>query len=129
MLAAQLTAAVYLVSGHEGGADPQRLRMFQEGGSQLRLGGEQYLLRHAGQLAVPLIGGAPLGQVQRAPDQRVPAAGGIGHGDRHLAQRDAAQGAAVLAGRAGAVGRGLFIGGFVHDQHRVPVIEMTGRPR
>ena len=129
MLAAQLTAAVYFVAGHEGGADPQRLRMFQEGGSQLRLGGEQYLLRHAGQLAVLLIGGAPLGQVQRAPDQRVPAAGGIGQGDRHLAQRDAAQGAAVLAGRAGAVGGGLLIGGFVHDQHRVPVIEMTGRPR
>jgi hypothetical protein len=53
--AAQLTAAVDFVAGYEGGADPQRLRMFQEGGSQLRLGGEQYLLRHAGQLAVLLI--------------------------------------------------------------------------
>jgi hypothetical protein len=126
---AQLTSAVYFVAGHEGGADPQRLRMFQEGGSQLRLGGEQYFLRDAGQLAVLLIGGAPPGQVQSASDQGVPAAGGIGQGDRHLAQRDAAQGAAVLAGRAGAVGGGLLIGGFVHDQHRVPVIEMTGRPR
>ena len=27
-----------------------------------------------------------------------------------------------------AVGGGLLIGGFVHDQHRVPVIEVTGRP-
>jgi hypothetical protein len=76
-----------------------------------------------------LIGGAALGQVQSAADQRVPAGGRVGQGDRHLAQRDAAQGAAVLAGRARAVGRGLLIGGFVHDQHRVPVIEMTGRPR
>ena len=100
--AAQLTSAVYYVAGHEGGADPQRLRMFQQGGSQLRLGSEHHLLRHADQLAVLLIGGAPLGQVQLASDQRVPAAGGIGQGDRHLAQRDAAQGAAVLAGRAGA---------------------------
>ena len=28
-----------------------------------------------------------------------------------------------------AVGRGLLIGRLVHDQHRIPVIEMTGRPR
>ena len=103
--------------------------MFQEGGSQLRPGGEQHLLRHAGQLAVPLIGRAAFGQVQSTADQRMPAAGGIGHSDRHLAQRDAAQGAAALAGRAGTVGRGLLIGGLVHDQHRAPVIEMTGRPR
>ena len=58
-----------------------------------------------------------------------PSAGGIGHGDRHLAQRDTAQGAAVLAGRTGAVGGGLLTGRLVHDQHRVPIIEMTGRPR
>jgi hypothetical protein len=103
--------------------------MFQEGGSQVRLGGEQHLLRNPGQLAVLLIGGAAFRQVQRPADQRVPAAGGIGQGDRHLAQRDTARGAAVLAGRAGTVGGGLLIGGFVHDQHRVPIIEMTGRPR
>ena len=50
-------------------------------------------------VTVLLIGGAAFGQVQRAADQRVPAAGGIGQGDRHLAQRDTARGAAVLAGR------------------------------
>ena len=129
MLAAQLTAAVHLIAGHEGGADPQGVRAVQQGAGQLRLGGEHHLLRDAGQLAVLLIGGARLGQVQSPADQRVPAAGGIGQGDRHLAQRDTAHGAAVLAGRAGAVGGGLLIGGFVHDQHRVPVIEVTGRPR
>ena len=102
--------------------------MFQEGGSQLRLGGEQHLLRHAGQLTVLLISRARLGQVQGPADQRMPAAAGIGHGDRHLAQRDTAHGAAVLPGRAGTVGRGLLISGLVHDQHRVPVIEMPGRP-
>jgi hypothetical protein len=34
----------------------------------------------------------------------MPAAGGKGQGDRHLTQRDTARGAAVLAGRADAVG-------------------------
>ena len=76
-----------------------------------------------------LIRGAAFGQVQGASDQRMPAAGGIGQGDRDLTQRDTARGAAVLPGRAGTVSGGLLIGGFVHDQHRVPVIEMTGRPR
>jgi hypothetical protein len=59
----------------------------------------------------------------------VPAAGGIGQRDRHLAQRDTAHGAAVLAGRARAVGGGFLIGRFIHDQHRIPVIEVTDRPR
>ena len=76
--AAQLTAAVDFIAGHEGGADPQRVRAVQQVAGQLRLGGEHHLLRHAGQLAVLLIGGARLGQVQRPADQRVPAAGGIG---------------------------------------------------
>jgi hypothetical protein len=102
--AAQLAASVHFVAGHEGGADPQGLRPGQQSISQLRLGGEQYLLRDPGQLTVLLIGGAAFGQVQSAADQRVPAGGGIGQGDRDLAQRDPAHGAAVLAGCPGAVG-------------------------
>jgi hypothetical protein len=42
--------------------------------------------------------------------------------DRDLAQGDAACGAAVLAGRADAVGGGLHVGGLVHDQDRVSAI-------
>jgi site-specific DNA recombinase len=98
--AAQLTAAVYFIAGHEGGADPQAVRAVQQGAGQLRLGGEHHLLRDAGQLAVLLISRAPFGQVQSPADQRMPAAGGIGQGDRHLAQRDTAHGAAVLPRRA-----------------------------
>jgi hypothetical protein len=59
-----------------------------------------------GQLAVPLIRGAPFGQVQRPVDQRMPAARGIGHGDRDLAQRDTAHSTAVLPRRAHRIGRG-----------------------
>jgi hypothetical protein len=70
-----------------------------------------------------------LGRVQGPADQRMPAAAGIGHGDRHLAQRDPARGAAVLAGCASAVSGGLLTGGLVHDQHRIPVIEIPRRPR
>ena len=102
---AQLTAAVDLITDRESGADPGRVRTFQQPVGQLRLGGEQHLLRDAGQLAVFLIGGAPLRQVQSPVDQRMPAAGGIGQGNRHLAQRDAARRAVVLAGRAGRIGR------------------------
>jgi hypothetical protein len=102
--AAQLTAAVHFIACHEGGADPPRARALQQALGQLRLGGEQHLLRDPGQLAVLLIGGAALGQVQSPADQRVPAPGGVGQGDRHLAQRDPAHGAGVLAGCAGAVG-------------------------
>ena len=126
--AAQLAAAVHFIAGHEGGADAQAVRAVQQDIGQLRLGGEHHLLRDAGQLAVLLISGAPFGQVQSPADQRMPAAGGIGQGDRHLAQRDTAHGAAVLAGRAGRVGRGLLIGRLIHDQHPIPVIEMTDRP-
>ena len=125
---AQLTPAVHFVAGHEGGADPQAVRAVQQGAGQLRLGGEQHLLRHAGQLAVLLIRGAPFGQVQSPADQRMPAAGGIGQGHRHLAQRDPAHGAAVLAGRAGRGARGLLISRLIHDQHPIPVIKMTDRP-
>ncbi len=125
---AQLAAAVHFIAGHEGGPDPGRLHAVQQGAGQLRLGGEHHLLRDAGQIAVLLVSGARLGQVQRPADQRMPAAGGIGQGHRHLAQRDTAYGAAVLAGRADRVARGLLIGRLIHDQHRIPVIEVTDRP-
>jgi hypothetical protein len=75
------------------------VRTVEQAASQLRLAGEHDLLRDAGQLAVFLIGSAAFGQIQRPADQRVPAAGGIGQGHRHLAQRDTADDAAVLAGR------------------------------
>jgi len=128
--AAQLTAAVHLIAGHEGGADPQAVHAVQQGASQLRLGGEHHLLRHAGQLAVLLISRTPLRQVQSPADQRMPAAAGIGQGHRHLAQRDITGGAAVLAGRAGhRVARGLLIGRLIHDQHPIPVIKVADRPR
>ena len=58
----------------------------------------------------------------------MPAAGGNGQGDRHLAQRDTTDGAAVLARRAGRIRRRLLIGRLIHDQHRIPIIEMTDRP-
>ena len=126
--AAQLTSAVDFIACHEAGADVQGLRAVQQGAGQLRLGGEHHLLRHAGQLAVLLIGGAAFGQVKGPADQRMPAAGGISQGHRHLAQRDPAHGAAVLPRRTGRLGRGLLIGGFVHDQHCIPVIKVTSRP-
>jgi hypothetical protein len=59
----------------------------------------------------------------------MPAAGGISQGHRHLAQRDTASGAAVLPRQAHRVSGGLLIGRLIHDQHRVPVIEVPGRPR
>jgi hypothetical protein len=121
-------AAIHFIACHEGGADPGRLRAFEQGASQLRLAGEHHLLRHAGQIAVLLIGGACFGQVQSPADQRMPAAGGVGQRNRHLAQRDATGRAAVLRGRTDGVGRGLLISRLVHDQHTIPVIEMADRP-
>lgn len=61
-------------------------------------------------------------------DQRVATGCGEAQGDGDLAQRDPAYGAAVLAGRADRVGRGFLIGGLIHDQYRVPVIELRDRP-
>jgi hypothetical protein len=107
---------------------PRAVRTFDQGAGQLRFGGEHHLLRDAGQFAVFFVGGARFGQVKSTADQRMPAAGGIGQGDRHLAQCDTAHGAAVLAGRAGRGARGLLIGGLIHDQHRIPVIEVSDRP-
>ena len=127
--AAQLTAAVHFVACHEGGADPSGVRSFDQAAGQLRLGGGHHLLRDAGQLAVLLISDARFGQVKSTADQRMPVAGGVGQGDRHLARCGTAHGAAVLAGRAGRSARGLLIGRLIHDQHPVPVIKMTDRPR
>jgi hypothetical protein len=58
----------------------------------------------------------------------MPAAGGISQGHRHLAQPDTARRAAVLPRPAHRISRGLLTGGFIHDQHRIPVIKVTGRP-
>ena len=77
------------------------------------------LVGDSGQLAALLVGGPVRGQVQGSPDQGVPGRDRVGQGDRDLAQGDAPGGAAVLAGRAGAVGGRLLIGGLVHDQDRV----------
>ena len=58
----------------------------------------------------------------------------VRQGDRDLAQGDAPGGTAVLAGRAGAVGGGLLIGGLVHDQDRVTAspalfsVQLSGGP-
>ena len=125
---AQVTPAIHFISGHEGGADPALARSLQQRPGQLWLGGEHHLLGHPGQLPVPVVGRACPGQVQRPADQRVATGCGEGQGDGDLAQRDPAHGAGVLAGRADRVGGGLLIGGLVHDQDRVPVIELPNRP-
>ena len=91
----QVKLAVDFIAGDEGGT-------VQQGAGQLRPTGEQHLLRDPGRLAVLLIRGTRPGQVQRPAYQRVPAAGGVGHGDRDLAQRDTARRAAILAGCANA---------------------------
>jgi hypothetical protein len=106
--------------------------VLQQAGGQLGLGGEHDLVRYSGQLAAFLVGGPFSGQVQGTADQRVPGRGRVGEGDRDLAQGDAAEGAAVLAGRARAVSGGLRVRGLVHDQHPVAVVlacgQVPGRP-
>jgi hypothetical protein len=114
-------AAVPLIADHEGGADPARVRAFDQAASQLRLAGEHDLPRDAGQLMAFPISSGGLRQAQHPADQRTPAASRTGHGDRHLAQRHAAHGAAVLAGRADSAGRGFLTGCLIHDQHRIAV--------
>src|SRR5207247_7958418 len=84
---------------------------------------------YPGQFAALVVGGPVRGQVQGTADQRVPGRGGAGEGDRDLAQGDAAQGAAVLAGRARAVSGGLRVGGLVHDQHHVVLVPARGQVR
>src|SRR5208282_814319 len=94
----------------------------QQIAGELRLGGEHDLVRHPGELAALLVGGPVRGQVQGTADQGVPGRGRAGQGDRDLAHRDAADGAAVLPGRAGAVRRRLLVGGLVDDQHHVVLV-------
>ena len=101
---AQVTPAVHFVAGHEGGADPALVRAGQQFPGQLRLGREHHLPGYSGQLPVLLVGRARLGQVQLPADQDVATGGGEGQGDGHLAQRDPAQGAGVLAGRTDRLG-------------------------
>ncbi len=130
--AAQVKAAVDFVAGDEPRADAAVVSVLEQAAGQFRLGGEHDLAGDSGKLAAFLVGGPVCGQVQGAADQGVPGRGSAGEGDRDLAQGDAAEGAAVLAGRARAVGGGLRVGGLVHDQHHVvPVLacgQATGRP-
>jgi hypothetical protein len=108
---------------------PKEPYAFDRAAGQLRLGGEHHL-RNADQLAVLVVWGAPFGQLPSTAEQRMPAAGGTSQGDRHLAQRAIAHGAAVaLAGRASAVGCELLIGSLVHDQHPIPVTKVPGPRR
>ena len=125
---AQVTPAVDFVAGHEGSADPALVRSLQQRPGQLRLSREHHLLGYPSQLTVLFVGRAFPGQVQRPADQRVATGCGEGQGDGDLAQRDPADGAGVLAGRADRADRGLLIGGLVHDQYRVPVIEPRNCP-
>jgi hypothetical protein len=125
---AQVTPAIHFISGHEGGADPALAGTLQQRPGQLGLGRKHHLPGHSGQLPVLFVGGACPGQVQRPVDQRVATGCGEGQGDGDLAQRDPAYGAGVLAGRADHVSGGLLIGGLVHDQDRVPVIELGNSP-
>ncbi len=76
-------------------------------------GVQHHLLGHAGQLPVLLVGRARPGQVQRPVDQGVATGCGKGQSDGHLAQRDPAHGAAVLAGRTHRIRRRLLIGGLI----------------
>jgi hypothetical protein len=122
---AQVKAAVDLVSGDEARADAAVVRLLQQIAGQLRLRREHDLVWDSGQLAALLVGGPVRGQVQGPADQRVPGRGRVGEGDRDLAQGDAADGAAVLAGRPGAVAGRLLVGGLVHDQYRLAVLVMT----
>ena len=129
---AQVKAAVHLVAGDEPRADAAVMGVLQQAAGQFRLGGEHDLVRYSGQLAALFVGGPVRGQVQGPADQRVPGRGRAGEGDRDLAQGDPAEGAAVLAGRAGAVGRRLGVGGLVHDQYHVALVlacgQVPGRP-
>ena len=103
------------------------MRSLQQRPSQLRLG-RTSPPRAPGQLPVLVTGRACPGQVQRPAGQRVAPGCGEGQGDGDLAQRDPACGAGVLAGRPGRAGGGLLTGSLVHDQDRVPVIQLGTSP-
>jgi hypothetical protein len=115
----QVKAPVNFVAGGKGGADAAVMRLPKQPAGQFRLGREHDLVWYPGQLAALLVGRPVRGQVQGPADQGMPGRDRIRQGDRDLAQGDAPGGAAVLAGRADAVGGGLLIGGLIHDQDRV----------
>ena len=100
---AQVKAAVDFVAGGEPGADAPVVGVLQQVAGELGFRGEHDLVRHSGELAALLIGGPVRGQVQGPADQGVPGRGRAGQGDRDLAHRDGADGAAVLPGRASTV--------------------------
>jgi hypothetical protein len=62
------------------------------------------------------------GRYRARPISACPAGGRVREGHRDLAQGNAADGAAVLAGRPGASVGGLLVGGLVHDQHHVAAV-------
>ena len=126
---AQVKAAVHLVAGGEPGADAPVVGVLQQVAGELRLRGEHDLVRHSGELAALLVGGPVRGQVQGPADQGVPGRGRAGQGDRDLAHRDAADGAAVLAGRPGAVRGRLLVSGLVDDEHHVVLVLACGQVR
>jgi len=119
---AQVKAAVHLIAGDEARADAQVVGVLEQAARQLRLGGEHDFVGYSGQLAAFLVGGPVRGQVQGPADHGVPGRGRVREGDLDLAHRDSAEGAAVLAGRSGAVGGRLRVRGLVHDQHRVAAV-------
>jgi site-specific DNA recombinase len=126
---AQVKTAVDLVAGGEPGPDAPVVGVLQQVAGELGLRGEHDLVRHSGEPAALLVGGPVRGQVQGPADQGVPGRGRAGQGDRDLAHRDAADGAAVLAGRAGAVRRRLLVSGLVDDQHHVVLVLACGQVR
>ena len=126
---AQLKAAVDFVAGGESGADAPVVGVLQQVAGELGFRGEHDLVGDSGELAALLVGGPVRRQVQGPADQGVPGRGRAGQGDRDLAHRDAADGAAVLPGRAGTVRRRLLVSGLVDDEHHVVLVLACGQVR
>jgi hypothetical protein len=116
---AQAKAAVDLVAGGESGADAPVVGVL----------GLRGLVGGSGELAALLVGGPARRQVQGPAGQGVPGRGRAGQGDRDLAHRDAADGAAVLPGRAGTVRRRLLVSGLADDEHQVVLVLACGQVR
>jgi len=124
---AQVTAAVDFVAGDEPGADSLVVRMLQQVARELRFRLERDLVGNSGQFAALLVGGPAFRQVQGPADQGVPGRGRPGEGDRDLAHRGSADGAAVLVRCPGTAVRGLLVGGLVHYQYRVRSVLACGK--
>ena len=123
----QVTAAVDFVAGDEPGADSLVVRVLQQVARELRFRLEHDLVGNSGQFAALLVGGPAFRQVQCPADQGVPGGGRPGEGDRDLAHRGSADGAAVLVRCPGAAVRGLLVGGLVHDQYHVRSVLACGK--